>query len=199
MRRSSAQPTHQGAPFLQGRPSGTLSKGRGRFGRLRPKSVRGLPVVISRTSSQARKNQTPPSANYGPTPAQQPTNEFAFSTGRPPSPSVWRHWQNQVPEGGFDAVIGNPPWDRIKLQEVEWFATRDPDLARAYHRTPPAARASSACANGATHWPKPLTRPRPAPTASARSSAPPATTPCSSGGRHQPLLPLRRTLPPPRH
>ncbi len=46
-------------------------------------------------------------------------------------PGVWRHWQNHTPEGGFDAVIGNPPWDRIKLQEVEWFATRDPDLARA--------------------------------------------------------------------
>ena len=46
-------------------------------------------------------------------------------------PGVWRHWQNQTPEGGFDAVIGNPPWDRIKLQEVEWFATRDPQLARA--------------------------------------------------------------------
>ena len=46
-------------------------------------------------------------------------------------PGVWRHWQNQTPEGGFDAVIGNPPWDRIKLQEVEWFATREPDLARA--------------------------------------------------------------------
>ena len=46
-------------------------------------------------------------------------------------PGVWRHWQNQTPEGGFDAVIGNPPWDRIKLQEVEWFATRDPELARA--------------------------------------------------------------------
>ena len=28
-------------------------------------------------------------------------------------------------------MIGNPPWDRIKLQEVEWFATRDPELARA--------------------------------------------------------------------
>ena len=25
---------------------------------------------------------------------------------------------------GFDAVIGNPPWDRMKLQQVEWFATR---------------------------------------------------------------------------
>ena len=46
-------------------------------------------------------------------------------------PGMWRRWQNEVPEGGFDAVIGNPPWDRIKLQEVEWFATRDPDLARA--------------------------------------------------------------------
>ena len=46
-------------------------------------------------------------------------------------PGVWRGWQDQRPEGGFDAVIGNPPWDRIKLQEVEWFATRDPELARA--------------------------------------------------------------------
>ena len=46
-------------------------------------------------------------------------------------PGVWRQWQNARPEGGFDAVIGNPPWDRIKLQEVEWFATRAPDLALA--------------------------------------------------------------------
>ena len=46
-------------------------------------------------------------------------------------PGVWRYWQRRRPEGGFDAVIGNPPWDRIKLQEVEWFATRDPELARA--------------------------------------------------------------------
>ena len=44
-------------------------------------------------------------------------------------PGVWRHWQAQRPEGGFDAVIGNPPWDRIKLQEVEWFATRAPAVA----------------------------------------------------------------------
>ena len=45
-------------------------------------------------------------------------------------PGVWKHWQEQHPQGGFDAVIGNPPWDRIKLQEVEWFATRAPDIAR---------------------------------------------------------------------
>ena len=46
-------------------------------------------------------------------------------------PGVWRDWQNIHPKGGFDAVIGNPPWDRIKLQEVEWFASRSPDLALA--------------------------------------------------------------------
>ena len=46
-------------------------------------------------------------------------------------PGVWQHWQDQQPIGGFDAVIGNPPWDRIKLQEVEWFATRSPELALA--------------------------------------------------------------------
>ena len=46
-------------------------------------------------------------------------------------PGVWHDWQKTRPQGGFDAVIGNPPWDRIKLQEVEWFATRDPELAHA--------------------------------------------------------------------
>ncbi len=52
-------------------------------------------------------------------------------------PGVWQYWQNKRPQGGFDAVIGNPPWDRIKLQEVEWFATRIPELA---HATTAAAR-----------------------------------------------------------
>ena len=46
-------------------------------------------------------------------------------------PGVWHRWQESRPQGGFDAVIGNPPWDRIKLQEVEWFATRDIELALA--------------------------------------------------------------------
>ena len=46
-------------------------------------------------------------------------------------PGVWHGWQDAHPQGGFDAVIGNPPWDRIKLQEVEWFATRSPELAHA--------------------------------------------------------------------
>ena len=45
------------------------------------------------------------------------------------------HWQTAFPtvwnngQGGFDAIIGNPPWDRIKLQEIEWFAERKPAIA----------------------------------------------------------------------
>ena len=46
-------------------------------------------------------------------------------------PGVWTNWQSADPEGGFDAVIGNPPWDRMKLQQVEWFATRRREIALA--------------------------------------------------------------------
>ena len=46
-------------------------------------------------------------------------------------PGVFPEWSPR--RGGFDAVIGNPPWDRVKLQEVEWFSpeTRRPDIASA--------------------------------------------------------------------
>ena len=33
--------------------------------------------------------------------------------------------------GGFDVVLGNPPWERIKIQEKEWFAERRPDIPAA--------------------------------------------------------------------
>jgi hypothetical protein len=33
--------------------------------------------------------------------------------------------------GGFDVVLGNPPWERIKLQEQEFFAAREPEIAQA--------------------------------------------------------------------
>ena len=45
------------------------------------------------------------------------------------------HWPLEFPavmaRGGFDAVIGNPPWERIKLQEQEFFAARDAEIATA--------------------------------------------------------------------
>jgi Eco57I restriction-modification methylase len=45
------------------------------------------------------------------------------------------HWHLAFPEvfakGGFDCVLGNPPWERVKLQEKEWFADRRPEIASA--------------------------------------------------------------------
>jgi hypothetical protein len=45
------------------------------------------------------------------------------------------HWPLEFPDvmqrGGFDVVLGNPPWERIKLQEQEFFAARSPAIANA--------------------------------------------------------------------
>jgi very-short-patch-repair endonuclease len=45
------------------------------------------------------------------------------------------HWELEFPEvfkqGGFDVILCNPPWERIKLQEEEFFSTRDPEIANA--------------------------------------------------------------------
>lgn len=45
------------------------------------------------------------------------------------------HWPlvfpKEMQEGGFDCVLGNPPWEKNKLQEQEWFANRYPAIAEA--------------------------------------------------------------------
>ncbi|RSM93737.1 restriction endonuclease [Nonomuraea sp. WAC 01424] len=54
------------------------------------------------------------------------------------------HWYLEFPDvfatdeagengwsGGFSCVLGNPPWERVKLQEKEFFADRDPLIAKA--------------------------------------------------------------------
>ena len=44
------------------------------------------------------------------------------------------HWELAFPHvlarGGFDVVLGNPPWERVKLLEQEFFARRDPSIAK---------------------------------------------------------------------
>jgi hypothetical protein len=48
------------------------------------------------------------------------------------------HWYLAFPEvfvdGGFDVVLGNPPWERIKLQEQEFFASRSEEIAKAANK-----------------------------------------------------------------
>lgn len=45
-------------------------------------------------------------------------------------PGIWTDWDEAELKGGFDAVIANPPWDRMKLQQVEWFSARRPEIAK---------------------------------------------------------------------
>ncbi|MBA2848699.1 N-6 DNA methylase [Thermosulfuriphilus ammonigenes] len=44
------------------------------------------------------------------------------------------HWPLEFPEvfarGGFDVVLGNPPWEMMQLEEVQFFATRAPEIAQ---------------------------------------------------------------------
>ncbi|ASC70355.1 Type IIS restriction enzyme Eco57I [Halomicronema hongdechloris C2206] len=37
--------------------------------------------------------------------------------------------------GGFDVELGNTPWERIKVQEREWFAAHRPDISNAVNAT----------------------------------------------------------------
>jgi hypothetical protein len=47
------------------------------------------------------------------------------------------HWELEYEDvfagdyPGFDCILGNPPWERVKLQEQEFFASRDPEIAKA--------------------------------------------------------------------
>jgi hypothetical protein len=48
------------------------------------------------------------------------------------------HWYLEFPDvferGGFDVVLGNPPWERLNLQEKEFFSTRAPEIAKALNK-----------------------------------------------------------------
>ncbi len=45
------------------------------------------------------------------------------------------HWPLEFPDimqrGGFDVVLGNPPWERVEVQEQEIFALSHPEIATA--------------------------------------------------------------------
>lgn len=46
------------------------------------------------------------------------------------------HWCVEFPEvfaydGGFDVMCGNPPWDKLQMEEEKWFAGKDEDIVNA--------------------------------------------------------------------
>lgn len=48
------------------------------------------------------------------------------------------HWPLAFPQvfaqGGFDCVLGNPPWEHIELKEEEFFTQHHPDVAKAKNK-----------------------------------------------------------------
>lgn len=50
------------------------------------------------------------------------------------TPKKWETIADDEPTGwtgGFRVMLGNPPWEKIKLQEQEWFAVRKPSVVAA--------------------------------------------------------------------
>lgn len=43
------------------------------------------------------------------------------------------HWPLEFPQvfanGGFDCILGNPPWEKAKVEDAKWFAKRQPTIA----------------------------------------------------------------------
>jgi len=101
--------------WLDGGFGDPLPIARGRKG---PEALRAKPEEAERFHAIWRK-------------ARQLIEEERFLNWQIAFPGVWKNWASKGREGGFDAVIGNPPWDRMKLQQVEWFAARKPEIARA--------------------------------------------------------------------
>ncbi len=90
------------------------------------------------------KGESGPAAEAAPTTAAwralrdedaPPSPALVETTRRIADEHGFFHWELAFPQvfarGGFDVVLGNPPWERVKLQEQEFFARRDPEIANA--------------------------------------------------------------------
>lgn len=67
---------------------------------------------------------------------EQLRNRFGFFHWHLAFPQVFNILEKSPEEGpgwkdGFDVVLGNPPWERVKLQEKEFFAPVAPEIAKA--------------------------------------------------------------------
>jgi hypothetical protein len=88
------------------------------------KKHKGGPPAVT-TDTLRRLRQTPDAL----TPAQRKEVERLADQYR------FFHWHLAFPQvfdrGGFDCVLGNPPWEHTELKEKEWFAQRNAQIANA--------------------------------------------------------------------
>lgn len=105
----------------------------------------GNPEPYAPTDRLFRSLLRDPEALPAPTKAEveRIAADYAFLHWHLAFPTVFQPEEGNAPEpseeaprtpgwkGGFDVVLGNPPWDRVKLQEKEFFAAFRPDIAAA--------------------------------------------------------------------
>ncbi len=91
-----------------------------------PETLHSIPLSLTLMDQFAGETDK---ANYG---SQRAAAQTACAEARV------LHWPLAFPQvfasGGFDCVLGNPPWERIKLQEEEFFANRHRDVAQAKNK-----------------------------------------------------------------
>ncbi|MDZ8028322.1 MAG: Eco57I restriction-modification methylase domain-containing protein [Nostoc sp. DedQUE11] len=67
-----------------------------------------------------------------------PTQKIVDAANKLAEEKQFFHWCLEFPEvfekGGFNCVLGNPPWERIKLQEKEFFASQSAEIANAVNK-----------------------------------------------------------------
>lgn len=71
-----------------------------------------------------------------PTYYRQLSADFKTEVGRIAEEQRFFHWCVEFPEvfaanKGFDVMCGNPPWDKLQMEEEKWFAGKDENIVKA--------------------------------------------------------------------
>lgn len=96
---------------------------------LRP-GQQGSPTITEQVFTDLRDHRRCP--EWLPAAVQKCAQSFGFL-----------HWHLAFPEvaanGGFDVILGNPPWEKLQIEEEKFFAVLAPEIAQAPARSRKAA------------------------------------------------------------
>lgn len=68
--------------------------------------------------------------------SQQLSDEFKNEVSNNADQNRYFHWCVEFPEvfadgGGFDVMCGNPPWDKLQMEDEKWFVGKDESIVNA--------------------------------------------------------------------
>ena len=97
-------------------------------------------VPYTRTVYQALQEIKYLDDNDGIVDAQRLPDNFRAEVALAAKRHSFFHWCVEFPEvfaydGGFDVMCGNPPWDKLQMEEEKWFAGKDEDIVNAANQS----------------------------------------------------------------